>query len=91
MATELVEEREKCNFDTNELHQIIQYVPPEFRANFEKDWQVIENDPDLKLTHKYYEMTREEIQLMWMKKLHKMYMTDKEHYFGRSPTPQYFW
>jgi hypothetical protein len=66
------------------------YIPEKFKKNYEKDLWVTENDPDLKLTHKYYEMTREELQLMWMKKLHKMFKEDKEHY-STIPSVQYFW
>lgn len=56
VASELQEERDKCNFDQNELYNLFYPFKEsnEFRALVEKDRN---EDPELHLTHKYYEMT----------------------------------
>ena len=44
------------------------------------------------LTHKYYEMTREEIHLMWMKKInHIWFNKDREFYFQKGSTNNFHW
>ena len=60
-ATELVEERAKCNFDQSEMESFILNQSPELKAKFARVYDDLENDPVLKSTHEYYEMTREEI------------------------------
>ncbi len=66
-ATDLLKERENCNFDQDELYNLF-YSDPEVRrmkAKVEKD---IETVPGLQLNHHYYEYTPQEQQEMWMKK-----------------------
>ena len=58
VATELLEERANCNFDQKELKRVFMSIPEEVQANIQRVMDDIENDPELNLTHKYYEMTR---------------------------------
>ena len=90
-ATELVEERAKCNFDMAEMEDIIFKKSPEVKAQFKGLWDDLQNDPVLKTTHQYYEWTREEIQYNWMKKLNYMYHKDKKRYFGQMPNVRFNW
>ena len=51
------------------------------------------DDPFIRETvsHKYYEMTREEKLAMWMKKLNYLYKKDKDFYFGNGLTQNSYW
>ena len=54
----------------------------------------IKNDPNLHLTHKFYEWTPEEKQIMWMKKLKYLWFKDAETrdlHFSNGNFPQYGW
>ena len=70
VATELVEERNKCNFDQKELYYLY-YADPEVLKLKDKCEHDAETDPILANTHKYYEWTPKEIQENWMKKLNR--------------------
>lgn len=60
VATELVEERAKCNFDQEELYNIY-YSDPNIREMRQRTDRDIDSDPILANTHKYYEWTPKEI------------------------------
>jgi len=60
VATELQVERDRLNFNTEELHNI--YHPNEETRKMRKIVQADrDSDPNLRLTHKYYEMSRKEV------------------------------
>ena len=93
VATELVEERANCNFDKAELHALLN---PDEEENKMIEWYENDRDSDpvLKPTHKFYEQTREEIQLGMMKKLNHNYFKSEESrqkYFHARPTSSYIW
>ena len=56
---DLQEERDKCNFDQEEVEQIINL--PGFREYHSKIIDVIEKNPHLMQTNKSLEMTRDEL------------------------------
>ena len=92
VATELLEERAKRNFDQKELKLITFNMPDEIDAKWNRVVSDMETDPELALTHEYYEMTREEIQLMWMKKLNHLYFKkDRDFYFKTRHSVQFEW
>ena len=84
VATELVGERSKCNFDQEEMYRIY-YSNPEIRKIKAKADFNAANDPIMKNTHKYYEWSPKEIQENWMKKLQRAWKVDKEFYFKMRP------
>jgi hypothetical protein len=55
-ATELVVERQNCNFDQGEMKALL-YADEEAQKICDKARRDIENDPKLMLSHKYYEWT----------------------------------
>ena len=92
VASELLEERAKCNFDQKEMKSVMM---PDENAN-----QIISrvnydtiNDPELGYTvsHKFYDMTVEEKQVMWMKKLNYLWNKDRDFYFNKGFSQSYFW
>ena len=56
VATEILEERAKCNFDQKELYQNF-YSDKESRELMERSFKEVEEDPVLRATHKFYEWT----------------------------------
>ena len=91
MATELLDERAKCNFDMKELEDFINLIPDNIKAHYEKVKNDVDNDPELQLTHKYYEMTPEEIQQMWMRKMNRLYKIDRKTYFETPWHVKFYW
>jgi len=82
VATELVEERQRLDFDQEEMFRIFE-SDPVTRDIYLKSKEHIENDPELKLTEKYYEMTPQEKYFMWFKKLNHLWNNyDRDFYFG---------
>ena len=59
VAPELVEERARLNFDKNELFKIFE-SDKVTREMIVKSIHDMENDPELHLSEKYYEMTNKE-------------------------------
>lgn len=52
----------------------------------------MEDHPQIRNTHKYYEMDRKEKQEAWMKKLNYMHNNlDKQFYFQPSQNSRYLW
>ena len=91
VAPELLKERANINFDTAEMKRLFR-SEEEITKLSEKVMEDIENDDQMALTHKYYEMTREEIQLMWMKKInHIWFNKDREFYFQKGSTNNFHW
>ena len=91
VAPELLKERSNINFDTAEMNRLFRSEDQITKLS-EKVIEDIETDPKLALTHKYYEMTREEIQLMWMKKInHLWFNKDREFYFHKGKHNNFHW
>ena len=93
VAPELLKERQNCNFDRNELKNMF-WVDEESKSVYDKCQHDVENDPNLHLTHKFYEWTPEEKQEMWMKKLKYLWFKSPESrrlYFQNGNHPQYGW
>ena len=80
VAPELLEERANCNFDQAEMKQVMSPIMNEVIEQCAKD---IKEDPFLAETvsQKYYEMTREEMSFMWMKKMSHLWFKNREFYF----------
>ena len=72
VASELVEERANCNFDQNELAELI-FPPSRGREIAERVAEDIRKDVKLQKSHKHYEYTAKEAQEHWMKKLNYMW------------------
>jgi hypothetical protein len=66
---------------------------PEVVRIMDQSAKDILEDPFLRETvsHKYYELTREELQSMWMKKLNHLYFKNKDFYFGNGLTQNSYW
>ena len=93
VATDLQEERDKCNFNQSELFSI--FMPDkeinEEMKYFEDDR---DSDPKLRLHHRYYEMTVEEKQMAWFKKMNHLYFKspkNKQMYFTNNTRANFFW
>lgn len=87
VATEVLEERAKLDFDQTDLKNTVIFDPDylEVYENARKDKV---NHPAIRNTHKYYEMSPEEKQLFYMKKLNYMWTKMPERrqiYFKSHP------
>jgi hypothetical protein len=71
VAPELIEEREKCAINQAELKGIF-FDNKEALRLIEKCYEDQYNDPEFRNSHKFYEWTRDERQLMWMKKFYRV-------------------
>ena len=91
VATELVEERAKSNFDHDELYTTY-YSDPISREIRERVFKEMEEDPILRNTHKFYEMTTKEAQLELMKKTNHMYFKkERSFYTSAEAVPELQW
>ena len=61
VATELEEERAKQDFESPVVNGVNPLTDPESQVRFYESMNFHLNDPILRNTHKYYDMTREEI------------------------------
>ena len=59
VATDLQEEREKCDFDQTELRKVY-WTNKQTEALRDQICKDVEEDPALAFSHKIYEQTREE-------------------------------
>ena len=59
VASELVEEREKCNFDSEELGLL--YIRKEVKEYHRNLVEEMRANPGFENTHKFYEFTPEEV------------------------------
>jgi len=83
VASELAEERANLNFDQQELFHIFEsdQLTRDIGTKAKED---LENDPNLHLTEKYYEMTPQEKLEMWFKKLNYLWHNyDRDFYFQK--------
>ena len=90
VASELAEERDKLDFNKEEIYHIFE-SDPTTRYVFEKSKNDLENDPKLQLSEKYYEMTPQEKYFMWFKKLNHLWNHhDRDFYFGPMQSNRYY-
>ena len=71
MASDLLEERKNCNFDQAELWDLI--FTKKHVEYFKKIINIMESDPQLTNSHKYYDMTRAEQMVYGMQKVRHGY------------------
>ena len=64
VASDLLDERKKCNFNQEEFMNLI--ITKKHADYFKRTIKIMESDPILKNTHKYYDMTREEQMVLGM-------------------------
>jgi len=77
---DLIKERNNGNFDSKEIAVFMRGG----QENYDKYNDFIttmENDPILCSSHKFYEMTREEMMISQSQKLRRLWDLDKEKYF----------
>jgi hypothetical protein len=60
VASDLEEERNKCNFNKDELTDIL-FGGREIYEEIKADLDIMESDPILRNTEKWYDFTREEM------------------------------
>lgn len=80
VSPDLLEERAKCNFNQEELTEII-YGGKELRDEYLSWHKDMEKDPILQNNEKFYEMTREEMMENQMRKIKRLYELNREKYF----------
>ena len=91
VAKELKVERERCDFDQDELFRQI-FRSPEARKKFLDAHKDLDSTPEIANTHKWYEYTPEELKLGWYKKVNHMYFKlNKDLYFKDRPPVDYSW
>lgn len=76
---DLIEEREKCNFDKDEVAHII--TVDSAIGHYEPYIELTKKHPELKSTEKFYCMTTEEQQRHWWEKLNMFAKLDFKGYF----------
>jgi acyl-CoA oxidase len=65
---------------------------PEINAESKRVLEEMENDPILRNTHKFYEMTVEEQRISWFKKTNHLYFNkDRKFYFEQRMKPEFAW
>jgi len=97
VASDLQSERDNCNFDKEEMYDLFgnwAVLGKETKDLKKSVENLIESDPNLHLTHKYYEWSTKEIQEMWMKKLNYLYFHSpqvRKMHFQTRPTVDFYW
>ncbi len=82
VAPEMKEERDKCNFDQNEMSELL-YGGKEWLDTV-KGWNKdFDSDQILRNSEKWYEMTRAEQLEINMAKMKQLYLTNKEKYYHK--------
>ena len=79
VATDLLEERKKCNFDQEEFWNLI--WTKKHVDYYKKTIKMMESDPILMNSHKYYDMTRQEQMVNSMEKIKRGYQLYGTKYF----------
>ena len=91
VAPELIKERSNINFDQSEMKGIFR---PDSGIGFiqEKVQGDMLEDPIIASNHNFYEQTREEMQLNWMKRLnHIWFNKDRKFYFQNGKAGTFHW
>ena len=91
MASDLLEERAKRDFDSENNEVFIKTISPDYYIPAKEYKEFIMSDPVLRPTHKYYDMTREEMWIEQMKKARRAYELRKDKYFVNMPTDKVMW
>jgi hypothetical protein len=91
VASDLQEERDKQDFQNIKVNGLNPLTDPECQARFYESINFHINDPVLKNTHKYYELTREEIFQRETMKLKRAYEIGKEKWFLQHEPGQIVW
>lgn len=82
VSSDLLAERANRDFDDENGKALInRFDLGGFFHQREEIQKVIENDPLLRNTHKYYEMSTEEMQTFQMKRLRRAYEIKKDEWF----------
>ena len=90
-ASELAEERKNCLIDKDELFKFM-VGDDQTLILMKKVEEDIKHHPFIRNSHKYYEMTRQETQVMWMKKLKYIWDNlDRKLYFDHDPNLKFKW
>ena len=92
-APELLKERQNIDFDRAEIKNIF-WKDEKSKMIHDKATADVLNDPELALTHKFYEMTRQEKQTWLMKRANHLYFKsaeDRKVYFTDGNHPQFNW
>lgn len=90
VASDLVEERAKRNFDSEGNNAFLNILGPDHLAAKEAE-EFIKSDPILMNSHKWYEMTREEQWIDHMKKFRRAWELAKQKYFINYTTDKPLW
>jgi hypothetical protein len=77
VATELEDERSRCDFNTQEVQKIY-FFNKESKAKRDKTLEIIKSVDGFKNTHLYYDMTREEKIVYNFKRLNLFIKTDRK-------------
>jgi Acyl-coenzyme A oxidase N-terminal len=80
VASDLEEERKKCNFDQKELSTLIWGGKQEYERILDV-WGDLKADKGLQVTEKWYDMTREELMEDGLRRLKRYYDTHRQKYF----------
>ena len=88
-APELIKERGKCNFDMGEA--LSQMLQPDQSQQVAALTAKLDEHPELANTHKYYDMTRAEMQKEWMRKTNFAYKHYKKEWFQGYKTGEFAW
>jgi hypothetical protein len=81
VATDLQDERAKRNFDNEKGLAFVNIMDKKNYFASMKDLKAIIKDPVLCNSHKFYEMTREEMWIDHMKKFRRAWDTKKNEWF----------
>lgn len=91
VSPDLKEEREKANFKAKELSNVMWYNPDYYKEQKEIA-KIVHNDPILKNTHEFYDMTREEQQVHVLKRTKRAFELNKKLFFHNITPYEYaYW
>ena len=88
VASDLQEERDKCDFDMNEARMFSRQGKLVDAAVVA---EILELHPALQNTHKFYDMTREEKMKDWFRKTNYAYKLKKKEWFSDARGGEYSW
>jgi len=88
---DLIEERNKATFNKEELEQFFANALGQLDRDKEF-WADIKDHPDMNSSFKWYDMTKEEKQEEWWKRINFYAGLDRKRYFDESPEGSYgYW
>ena len=80
VASDLEEERKKCNFDQKELATLLWGGKQDY-TRVKDIWGDLQSDKGLQATEKWYDMTREEMMEDCLRRLRRYYDLHRMKYF----------